>query len=157
MAKRFVFKLAPVLRIRKQRENQQRRVVASCLRDVQNCQRQISNVQRTLSESRIAAANMRQQGTLDISWEQQNRKWQESLVRRIAIATDQLRQLEAKLHEARTELADRAKDVKALEKLREKRFALFQQQQRRAEQYETDEIAANMHTRKQNEIVANIG
>ncbi len=157
MAKRFQFKLAPVLRLRKQRENEQRRVVASFLRDVQTGQKQLTDIEQALSDTRSAATIMRKGGTIDITWEQQNRKWQECLVRRINKAKVQLQQSQGRLRDAQTELATRARDVKALEKLHQKRFDAFQYDLRRAEQYETDEIAANMSQRNRAENIATTG
>ncbi len=157
MAKRFTFKLDPVLKVRQRKEDEQRRVVASCHRDVQNCEAGIDATSSELSNSRVNAVAHRAQDSVDVHWEQRNIAWQQMLVARIIRAKDKLARLQSALHNAQLELADRSKDVKALEKLREKRLAEHQLQVDREEQRDTDEIAANIVTRRNRNVTLEYG
>ncbi len=149
MAKRFVFKLDGVRRVRQAAEKQQRRAVAAQLRRVRGHQERIAKLSNGLALAVAAAQRTRLSGSLVVSEQIQEQRWMLALNRRLRIERAELRSSEQELDQIRRELMRRSTDVKVLEKLRDRRLAEFRRQAARQEQVEQDESATQSFVRQE--------
>lgn len=154
MAKRFVFRLDPLLTVRNVAQKQQQRIVAECIRGVQRCQGELVDVRTQLSRTVAQARNTRREPRIDVGMELQEQRWRSHLKRRIQWQQRQLQSLEGSLADARQELAKRSRDVKVIEKLRLRRLQAHLENLRRAERIESDELATQMFLRRRREAEA---
>lgn len=148
MAKRFTFRLEPVLALRQQREDQQRRVVGERLRSLQQSRAVMRELHRTVEEALARTRRDRQDQRLDIAAALQAQRWRWYLDRRIARQHADIDRIQSVLNEERAELARRAKDRKALQMLRDRRHDEHIAAQARFERLEMDEIAAQRYVRR---------
>lgn len=151
MARKFRFRLETVRRLRKQTMDAQRRVVADAVRAV------------TLVEERIAVLTRRRCGAVDQSrdamgthcldlvslrGQQVYRGW---LDHEIAKSNESLAGKRVELDAERAKLAETSKELKVIEKLRERQWKRFRVKIAREEQAANDEAALQMYLRRQRE------
>jgi flagellar FliJ protein len=141
MAKRFRFRLETVLKVRRQREDQQKRVVAAKVRRLTDLQSQARSVDEQIAQAVQAARGSRHPGALDMSQIARQRFWLGHLQRLLVETAGQIREVAEELHRERRVLIDLAKDRKALEKLKETQAQRYQAELDRAERIELDELA----------------
>ncbi len=147
MAKRFTFRLEPVLKVRKAREDEQKRVVADWTRQVDEARRVVTRWRAELSRSVVDAEHRRRRPRLDAGMAMHGLLWNEHLNRRIVLQEERVRGLADSLASARQELTRRAAEVKAIEKLRERRLAAHRLNEQRADRSQADELAVQMFLR----------
>ena len=147
MARRFVFRLDPLLKLRKACEKDQQRVVADGVRRVQQCLRELADLQSAQANALVDARRMRRQARIDVRWAVQENRWRACLGRRIEPKEDELRGLERALAEKREELVRRSRDVKVLENLRQRRLDAHRRELERTERVELDELATQVFLR----------
>lgn len=148
MAKRFAFRLEPLLTVRRAYEAEQQRVVAENVRQVQQCIAELANLRGKLSETVGEARRARRRQQMDIGTELQEQRWRAHLKRRIVSQEEEVKTREQSLAEARGELARRSMEVKAIEKLRERRLDEHRREVQREERIESDELATQMFIRR---------
>ncbi len=151
MARSFRFRLETVRRLRKQAMDAQRRVVAEAVQAVAGV------------EERIAALTLERHGAADqsrdamrihcfdlvsLSGQHIYRGW---LDREIAKSNESLAQKRAELDAERERLAETSKELKVIEKLRERQWKRFCVKLAREEQVANDEAALQMYLRRQRE------
>ena len=151
MAKRFVFRLEALRRLREAAEQKQQRVVAECLRRVQSCVTELEDLKLQLSETLNHARRTRGERRIDARMELQEQRWRAYLQRRMESKTGEQETLEQSLADARQTLTARSRDVKVIEKLRERRLEAYTQNLRRADRVESDELATQMFIRRRQE------
>ena len=140
MAKRYTFRFETLLRVRKQREEEEKRVVASRLREIRQLeQRQEALVNRINEHTDLARQAMRNQ-MLDLEHLKLGRSWVVRLRRGVLETQAEITKNRAILAQERSRLAEAAKQRKVLDKLKEKRRERFLFEEARREQAEYDEM-----------------
>lgn len=147
MAKRFRFRLEPVLGIRITGRDKQRRVVAERVRALQTTRDAVAELERGVTATLTQARQTRGSVVIDVSLELQEQRWRLGLHRRIHMMNRQMAEANDSLAAARKELARRSRDVKAIEKLRERRWEAHRLSEARAERLEADEMAIQAYVR----------
>ncbi len=148
MAKKFRFTLDVVRRIRQQAQNAQKRVVADAVRAVATTQEQISRTTRELKDTIDHSRSFRDVARPDLALLRGNQVYRGYLHRRILESQEELAARKKKLADERKTLAETTKQLKVIEKLREKRWMRYLAEVRREEQAGYDESAAQSYMRK---------
>jgi flagellar FliJ protein len=151
MARRFVFRLNPLLKLRKARQKDQQRVVADRLRRLARCERELAELNNAQSAAVADARRVRRETIIDLQWTLQEQRWRAHLQRRARSKEIESQELQQLLAEARAELAQRKRDVKVLENLRQRRLEAYRRDMKRAEQVELDEIATRVFLKSDRE------
>jgi len=146
VARSFRFRLEAVLKLRQQREDACQRVVAARLREIAAAERQLAVLRtesldetarlRTLSESSAASQNW-------IVQLRRSRAYLGFVQRSVAEQEAKLAELNGQLDAERGQLIEVAKQLKVVEKLRERHWRRHQEHERRAEAALADEAALN--------------
>jgi len=147
MAKRFVFRLKPVLKLRQARRREQQRVLADWLRRLQRCGAEIAELEARVSDARQMARASRRTSRVDAATQVQGLRWRERLGRRIAQKRVLQSELERGVAGAREELARRSTELKAMENLRRRRFEEYRREAERTETNELNEVATQTFVR----------
>ncbi len=147
MAKRYTFRFETLLSLRRQREEQEKRVVASRLREIRKLeQRQEALVLRIEEHTDLTRGALRD-GVLDLDRLKLGRHWIVRLRRGVLEAEAELSTHKAILAQERMKLAEASKQRKILGKLRETRRDRFLFEQNRQEQAASDEVSVLRHAR----------
>ena len=137
----FVFRAAPVLKLRQQEEEAATRAKAEATEAVERAQRQLSSAEDVLAERLREAAAVH-----DPARREWYRNWiarqRHEIVRARAMLGDRRVALQAAIK--RLNAAHR--DVRVLERLRDRLYAAWQLEARRAEQKELDWLGTVRHT-----------
>jgi flagellar FliJ protein len=141
---RFTFNLEGVLRHRKLHERQKQRVlaerqamVAQLTRELREMDQQVQAATAQLRESKLL-------GRLDLAFITAHRRYTLAMQRR---AIDQARRIalaQQAVEQARAELVAAARERKVIEKLRERRYQQWQEEQQRKEAAQLDEIGMQL-------------
>ena len=83
MAKRFTFRLDPVLALRQRREDEQKRVVAQRLRQLQRSRDQLNDLYRRAADTLVRARRQREEQRLDVGTALQEQRWRLHLGRQV--------------------------------------------------------------------------
>ena len=142
MAKRFVFRLEAVLRVRKQAEDLQRQVVADHARRVADDQDQARRLASGLDTQREAARLEHQTQKLDLAALRCRYFYMARLDRELIEARRRFEESEVALQQERTKLGTLSARRKVIDKLREKQWSRHQTEIKRAQQAQDDEVAA---------------
>jgi flagellar FliJ protein len=141
---RFVFKLQAVLRQRQQIEQQKLRdlavrqqVVVSLQQDLQTLQTEAQTAMQDLRDNRLV-------GPINLSYLSAHRRFIMSMGRRAATITQKILQAQKQVDEARLVLAEAAKNRKAIEKLKEKHYEYWRQEQEKKESALLDEVGMQL-------------
>lgn len=147
MAKRYTFRFETLLSVRRQREEQEKRVVAARLREIRKLeQRQEALVNRIDEQTDLTRSALRD-GVLDLDHLKLGRHWMIRLRRGILEAEAEITTNKAILAQERMKLSEASKQRKILAKLKEKRRDRFFFEQNRHEQAEADEVSVLRHAR----------
>lgn len=147
MAKRYTFRLETLLRLRRQREDEQKRVVAARLREIRTLQQR-----RQFLETEIARQTATMRDSLTATWMEVDqlklgRHWVMRLRRGVLETDAQLTTQRAMLAQERTVLADARKDAKVLDRLKERQREAYLAEVNRREQAELDEMNVSRFAR----------
>ncbi len=148
MAKRFKFRLATVLKIRKQREDAAKRVVADRLREVGQVQGEIDSLQDQILRELGMFRESHATGRIDVTQIARHRHWLIHLDQGVMLARTRLGELQDQLSGDRAALAEARKQVRVLEKLEERQYERYMKDLNRAETRELDEIGNIVHLRQ---------
>jgi len=141
MAKRFRFRLDTMLKIRRQREDQHKRIVAERIRQITQVREQIAAIERQIQEEIEAIRTGQGARTIDIQQLMRHRHWLGHLNKGGLEAESRLRFLEARLAQERAVLAEAVKQRRILEKLKERQWERYRKEEDRSEIRESDEQA----------------
>lgn len=141
MAKRFIFRLETLLKLRRQREDRQKRVVADRLRQISRVRGEIESLERQIGQQVDAMRTAAGQRSLDVQNLARNRHWLSYLQRGRLEADGHLRLLEARLAQERAVLAHAAKEKKVLEKLKDRQRVRYLKELDYREQIASDELS----------------
>ncbi len=147
MAKRFAFHLETLLELRQRREEEQQRVVAQRVRELERLRQRREQIERQFGREADEVRSERSSGVLNIQHIARHRHWLTHLQRSLLAVEGEMRTLEARLAQERAVLVELSRERKALEKLKERRALRYKQEQNRREQREQDETAVVRHRR----------
>ena len=137
--KKFEFRLQTVLKLRRQQEDQKKRVVGSFLAEINGLQREAVGMAQAISEqSQVLQQHI--QGTVDIDWITYYHGYVANLQRSIGEKIKEVAKVQQKLIQARRELTEAARQTRILEKLKEKLMERHNRQLKKMEAREIDEI-----------------
>ena len=141
--KTFSFRLQPLLKLRRQTEDQKKRVVGDLLAQINEQQQQALHMAETMQNEGLKLKKQYEMGTINLEWVSHYYRFithtQEAINQRIV----NVGQIQKKLNTARQDLSQAAKDTKILEKLRDKQQERYHKKLKQTENSEQDEIAAN--------------
>ena len=146
--KPFNFRLEPLLRLRRQTEEQKKRAVADLIARINHQQQQALQLDAELKRQGELLKQKVAQGSVDLQWIAFYRTFVVQTRKAISVHVQRVAGIQQRLTQARAELAHAAQQCKILEKLREKRKQRYQLQQKRVDANMQDEVAANIFLRK---------
>lgn len=133
--RRFRFRLLPLLRLRAQYERTARRELAKAMAAVSAIEQQLAAAARGLRECADQAVQPGAIGQLAKALENGLRRHHWRLQK-------QLQEAQQRLDLVRADYAQKAKDLRALQRLREHQHSAWRAETQRAEQAELEELAA---------------
>lgn len=157
MARRFRFKLEVVERLRRQRVDAQRRMVATKLRALARMEDRMAQLNQQLRETVEQTRWAQQRPSLDLVSLRGQQYFKARLHREIMQADLERVDVLAELQQERTRLSDASKQLKVIEKLRERQWRRHKEAVRRENQAESDEAATQMFLRRQRTDFAAVG
>jgi flagellar FliJ protein len=141
---KFIFRLEPVLKQRKREEQERQRELASRELVVVNLQNDLKRLDESLQG---AAEDLRKNhltGAINLNFLTAHRRFLTAMQRQGIGIVLQVAGAQVLVDEARQQLAEAAKRRKVIEKLREKQFARWREDQERRELAQLDEIGAQI-------------
>ena len=133
--RRFRFRLLPLLRLRAQYERTARRELATAMAAVSAIDQKLAAAKQGLRDCEDQAARTDAIGQLAKGLENGLRRHQWRLQK-------QLTEAQQRLDAVRIDYAQKAKDLRALQRLREQKHVEWRAETQRAEQAELEELAA---------------
>lgn len=149
MAARFVFRLETVLRVRERAFEERQRVVAARIGAIAR-EKALQAAAQAQIDEHMTAARLLQQGRIDVRAVCGNRAHLVLLRRHVAECNVRIAAHERELARERAEMVAARVQVRALEKLKERRAARFVETQQRREAGEQAELALQIHRRGTN-------
>jgi flagellar export protein FliJ len=140
MAKKFTFRLETLLKLRRLKEEKQKRVVAERLRQIAQVKRQIDVIETQIVDHVSAMRSDAHSTRLDVTRIAQGRHWLTYLQRGRLEAETHLGALETRLVQDRALLAHASKEKKIFETLKERLADRHRREIERAEQIEADDL-----------------
>lgn len=157
MARVFRFRLEGWLTLLKSREAAQQQVTAACGREVQRRRQAVEVARKSEWEAIEAMRRVREEGRVEAARQLQFLEWRSHLADRVMREAEALKVAEASSDAARAVLVSRARDVKVLENLRERRRAAHRVEVERQEQAAMDEAGVQRHASRRGECIAGGG
>lgn len=151
MAKRFSFRFATMLKIRQQREDEQKRLVADRLRQIAQVRDHRRSLQRQIDDEVTAIRDSQVRGSIDIQQVMRHRHWLGHLHKGVLEAEARARFLEARLAQERVVLAEAVKQRKILQKLKERQWQQHLREEEVRQMKESDELATVRYVFDRNE------
>ncbi|HVP10476.1 MAG TPA: hypothetical protein VMV94_04715 [Phycisphaerae bacterium] len=140
MAKRYVFRLETLLRLRQQREDEQKRVVASRLRKIRAIEQQRQVLEVRIAEQVDAMRNLLTTDRMDVDQLRAGRSWTLRLRRGVLEADGAIAANRTILAQERANLANARKNTKILERLKERQREAFFAEIERQDRAESDDM-----------------
>jgi len=140
MAKRFVFRFETMLKIRRQREDEHKRIVASRIREIARVQDQMASLDRQIHNELAAIRAGQSPGTIDMQQVIRHRHWLGRLHKAVLDSQAWLRFLEARLAQERAALAEAVKQRQVLDKLKQRQWERYRKEQDRLETWLADDL-----------------
>lgn len=138
---RFKFRLATLLKLRESTRDERRRALAQAMEAMQILQGRIADVQaeqqRAIEESR----GKQHAGAVDVDHLMQLHRYQWQLKLDERVLNEQLRKVADEVEKRRLALVEADRQVKTLEKLRERQLERYRFEEERRESIRLDEIA----------------
>jgi flagellar export protein FliJ len=148
MAKRFIFRLETVERLRKQARDEQRRSVAEAVRALASAESRAALLNAQLRDMVELTRGARLTERLDIAALRGNQLHRNWLYRRIMGSSEEIAAAQARLDAERAKLGEATARLKVLEKLRERRWSRHLVEVAREEQTIASEIAVQGFVRR---------
>lgn len=147
MAKRFRFRLEAVLKVRKRKRDEARRIVADRQRRMARIAERITACRNGIGEAVDESRRVQHATAPDVTTLRRYRSYIAAMHRAIGDAEVEMSHQRNRLQEEQRQLARTNRDVKAIEKLRERQLARHREQEERADRAEGDEISLQLHRR----------
>ena len=148
MARGFRFRLEVVRRLRKQAQDAQRRVVAGAVRSVAEAQNRLTELAGELRSTVGRTRETQRARRIDVVSLQRHQLYRGWLYRRRMEAREELGRRHVELDRQRENLAEATKQLKVIEKLREKQKMRYDLRVERQERAAYDEAALQTHRRR---------
>lgn len=145
---KFIFRLEPLLDLRKQQEKEQQRRVAVIQQEINTLIARIRQSEEMIRDQDHALTASQLSGRLDLVYIATEKRYVGTLRLLIANTIQKVANVEHPMVQARAELLAAAKARKVIEKLRERQFARWQAELLRKENAEMDEIGTQLALRK---------
>jgi flagellar FliJ protein len=129
-----------MLKIRRQREDQHKRIVAERLGQIAEVRNEIRRLEELSSQGLDAIRAVQQAGRLDLQQALTQRGWVAHLHKASLDAQSRLGTLEARLAQERAALAEAAKQRRILEKLKERQWSRHRIEEQRQEVRASDDL-----------------
>lgn len=134
-----------MLKIRRQREDHQKRIVADRLAQIKQVQEDLVRLERLAHEGMDTIRSVQQAGRIDMQQAMAQRSWVAHLHKSTLDAQARMRGLEARLAQERAALAEAAKQRRILEKLKERQWSRHRMEEQRAETNATDDLTTTRY------------
>ncbi len=148
MAKKFRFTLEGVRKVRAQESDARRRDVANAERAVSSAEKQIGELNEMLQSTVEQTRVEQQEKRLDVPSLCGHGSYRSYVQRRILESRGMLAEKQRELEAERARLAEASKRLKAIEKVRDKRWLRHLTEIKREEQAASDEIATQRYIRR---------
>ena len=152
MAKRFQFRLEVVRKLRAQARDVQRRAVGDAVGAVRGVEERLDQLTQQLRDTVEITRGEQRTQELDVASLRGHQFYRNWLHRRIMESNLELGDRRATLDVERAKLGEASARLKAIEKLRDKRFARHLVQVRREEQTTMDEAAVGGFARRRRAV-----
>lgn len=140
MAARFLFRFETLLRIRKQREDEKKRVVAVRLGRIAEVRQRQDNLLVAIDDQTNSLRDALRDQAVDVDHVRWGRHWLTHLRRGVLEAESELTAERTMLAQERSRLVEARKDVEVLARLKERRREAYLAEAARREQVESDEM-----------------
>lgn len=148
MAQQFRFRLEAVQKLRVQTRDRQRRVVAEAVQQVARMEEHMAQLNRELRNSMEDALSDRSVTQIDMLALRENQLYRGWIHRKILEAEIELTQGNQTVDQERKKLGESSKQLKVIEKLRDRQWQRYQLSLQRSEQLMYDESALQMFVRR---------
>lgn len=148
---KFKFSLEPLLDVRKEAEKEKQRKVGKIQQEENELLGKIRSMEQTIRDQTRFLATQKLTGTLDLTYITQGKVYVGNLNFRIIQTMQQLAGVRQRLNLAKAELLEAAKARKVIEKLKEKQYHRWQEEQARKEAAFMDEIGTQLALRRMRE------
>lgn len=145
MAKRFRFRFETMLKIRRQREDEHKRIVGERLAQIAEVRTELARLEQLTHQGMDSIRAVQQPGRIDLQQAMAQRGWVAHLHKATLNARTQLGALEARLAQERAALAEAAKQRRILEKLKERQGERHRLEEQQAETRAADDLATTRH------------
>ncbi len=141
---RFQFNLEGVLRHRKHLEQERQRAVGELLAEMAAMQAELKALNDMVAQSTEQLRTSHLTGRIDLGYLTAHRRFILATQSKAAALMQKMAQLQQRIDAARRELAEAAKQRKIIEKLREKQYERWREEQQRKELAALDEIGMQL-------------
>jgi flagellar protein FliJ len=145
----FRFRLETLLRLRVAERDQRRAELAKAIRAAQMLQSEERKLQEEQTEAAERGRALKSPGAADVDAIMQTHRYEVVLAVRRRQFAAQIDQVETEVERRRQVVVEADRQVRVLEKLRERQAAAYQQQVGRLEAKQYDEMAAIGYVRRQ--------
>jgi len=157
MAVKFRFRLDAVRKLRQMEQDVRRRAVAEAVQALARVEARIARLSQELKQTLAQRRDAQQAPRLDLTCLRGHQFYQGWLQRRILESDVEMGERRKSLQEERARLADASKRLKVIEKLRERQWNRHQEELRREDQAEQDEVAAQTSLRRPPDGLIHVG
>lgn len=147
---RFVFRLDPLLRLRRRAEEDAKVALGKAMAREERAREALARLEGELEES-FADQRRSREGEIWIEGQLLSMGWNSARKAEIAAQKERIQEESKKVFEARTALTEARRGVQILEKLRERRLEQWKLAERRREQATLSDIAAQRWMRAHHE------
>lgn len=144
MGERFRFSLDKLLDIRREKEEESKRIFTESQREKRKLEEKIDNLQSSYEKYKGISGNE------DVVYQKLKRYYIQGLQKGIKSAKDDLLTKNLEVDKRRRELIEKQIERKTVETLKEKKYAQFVKEQQRVEQINIDELALYAFIRNRN-------
>ena len=145
MAASFVFRFETLLALRKQREDEKKRVVAARLRTIADVRQRQDNLRNAVELQSEALRAALRESSVDVDQLRWGRHWLTHLRRGVLESEAELTGHRAMLAQERSFLVEARKESEALSRLKERRREDFLAEAARRERIEADDLNATRY------------
>lgn len=129
-----------MLKIRQQREDERKRVVAERIAQIAEVQQELARLEQLTNDGAEQTRQAQAAGRIDMQQSLARRGWLAHLHKATLDAQARLRGLEARLAQERVLLAEAAKQRRILEKLQERQYERHRMEEQKAEARAIDDL-----------------
>ena len=144
MGEEFKFSLDKLLDIRKEKEEESKRLFTECQREKRIVEDKLQNLKDNYNKYKGISGNE------DVIYQKLKRYYVSGLQKGIKSATDELKIKNLEVDKRRRELINKQIERKTVEALREKKYNAFIREKERIEQITLDELALYSYIRNEN-------